>query len=85
MATTSMSLSPHWDAFIKEQVASGRYGAASEVMREALRMMETRERKLAALRALVDEAEADVEAGRLVPLPTIDELMDEALAARRAG
>lgn len=85
MATTSMSLSPHWDAFIKEQVASGRYGSASEVMREALRMMETRERKLAALRALVDEAEADVEAGRLVPLPTIDELMDEALAARRAG
>ena len=40
MATTSMSLGPHWEAFIQKEIASGRYGTASEVVRDALRDME---------------------------------------------
>ncbi|WDE03468.1 type II toxin-antitoxin system ParD family antitoxin [Thalassomonas viridans] len=51
MATTSLSLGKHWEAFIKNEIASGRYGSASEVVRDALRTMEERKIKLAALKA----------------------------------
>ena len=53
MATTSMTLGPHFEDFIKRQIASGRYKNASEVVREGLRTLETREQKLEALRAAI--------------------------------
>lgn len=37
---TSISLDPHFQAFIESQVATGRYATASEVVRDALRRME---------------------------------------------
>ena len=42
MATTSLSLGEHWEVFIKNEISSGRYGSASEVVRDALRAMEER-------------------------------------------
>jgi antitoxin ParD1/3/4 len=63
MATTSMSLSRHWQDFIQTQIDSGRYASASEVLRESLRLMELREQKLAALRAHVAEGLAQIERG----------------------
>ncbi|SDW96811.1 putative addiction module antidote protein, CC2985 family [Thiocapsa roseopersicina] len=39
MATTSLSLGEHWEVFIKNEIATGRYGSASEVVRDALRHM----------------------------------------------
>lgn len=53
MATTSMSLGPHFEGFIKKQIASGRYKNASEVVRDGLRTLETREEKLEALKAAI--------------------------------
>lgn len=50
---TSVSLGTHFDDFIAKQVANGRYGSASEVMRAALRKLENDERKVEALRALI--------------------------------
>lgn len=50
MATTSFSLGEHWDAFIRKEVATGRYGSASEVVRAALRVLEAQEQRLEALR-----------------------------------
>ena len=55
MATTSLSLGPHWEAFIREQVASGRYGSASEVVRDALRTLENKRTQLEALRTHLAE------------------------------
>lgn len=50
----NFSLPSAMEAFIRKQVKSGRYGNASEVVREGLRLlmdeMQTREKKLEALR-----------------------------------
>lgn len=51
---TSFVLGEHFDGFIVKEVASGRYGSASDVMRAALRLLETEEEKLTALRAAID-------------------------------
>ena len=77
MATTSLSLGEHWESFIKKQIANGRYGSASEVVRDALRDMEIRETKLAALRAHLAEGVAQADAGQFVDDFSIEELIDE--------
>ena len=50
MATTSLSLGNHWEAFIKAEIKSGRYSSASEVVRAALRELQDRGKRLEALR-----------------------------------
>lgn len=54
---TSMSLGEHFDGFIAEQIKSGRYGSASEVVRAGLRLLEDSEYKLETLRNLLSEGE----------------------------
>lgn len=66
MATTSLSLGDHWEVFIKNEIASGRYGSASEVVRDALRNLEERKAKLAALRGHLAEGAAQAERGEFV-------------------
>ena len=44
---TSVTLGDHFDNFVAEQVQSGRYGSASEVIRAGLRKLEDEEQKLA--------------------------------------
>jgi antitoxin ParD1/3/4 len=58
MPTLNVSLTPEFADFIEDAVASGSYVSASEVVRDALRMMrqeqESEEMKLALLRKAVD-------------------------------
>lgn len=60
MATknTSIQLTDHWQSFIAAQVESGRFGSASEVVREGLRLAEERQKRIDRLNALIDEGEA---------------------------
>ena len=54
---TSISLGSHFENFINSSVASGKYSYASEVVRSALRLLESEEKKLKDLRAALIEGE----------------------------
>ncbi len=72
---SSYTLGVHFEGFIQGQLASGRYNNASEVVRDALRLMEERERKLMALDTALAQGLEDIEAGRVTPADTVfDEL-----------
>ena len=68
MPTRNVVLTPHQARLIKRLVASGRYQNASEVLREGLRLVESREAEAAArLEALREAARVgldDIEDGR---------------------
>jgi antitoxin ParD1/3/4 len=49
----NVSLGPRWEGFVTDIVEQGRYGSASEVVREGLRLVEEREAKLHALRETI--------------------------------
>jgi antitoxin ParD1/3/4 len=61
---TSVTLGDHFANFIDNQVAHGRYGSASDVVRAGLRLLEAEEVKLAALRFALIEGE---ESGAAAP------------------
>ncbi|MFQ5644015.1 MAG: type II toxin-antitoxin system ParD family antitoxin [Thiogranum sp.] len=77
MATTSLSLGEHWEAFIKNEISSGRYGSASEVVRDALRSMEERKSKLEALRHHLAQGAEQAKAGEFVDGFTMDALIND--------
>jgi antitoxin ParD1/3/4 len=46
----NVSIGERWERFVESALKTGRYGSASEVVREGLRLVEEREAKLQALR-----------------------------------
>ena len=76
MASTSLTLGEHWEVFIKNEISSGRYGSASEVVRDALRNLEERKAKLDALRTHLGEGAAQAQAGEFVNQPLGDMLSE---------
>jgi antitoxin ParD1/3/4 len=77
VATTSLSLGEHWEAFIKNEIASGRYGSASEVVRDALRTLEERKSKLDALRAHLAQGAIQADKDDVVENFSMDALIQE--------
>jgi antitoxin ParD1/3/4 len=56
---SSYVIGEHFEAFIREQIAQGRYASASEVIRDGLRVLEDQQKyratKLDVLRAEIDK------------------------------
>lgn len=69
--------------FIKNEVSSGRYGSASEVVRDALRAMEERKSKLDALRAHLSQGATQAENGVFIDDFSLDSLINDLDAASR--
>ncbi len=76
----NVSIGERWEGFVDAVLKSGRYGSASEVVREGLRLVEEREARLQALRQTLA---ASIAAGGAY---TDDEVSDaiEAEAAKLA-
>jgi antitoxin ParD1/3/4 len=55
----NVSIGERWEGFVEAAVKSGRYGSASEVVREGLRLVEEREARLRALRNTLNESIAE--------------------------
>jgi antitoxin ParD1/3/4 len=55
---TSITLGEHFESFITNQLKSGRFSSASEVVRAGLRLLEEEETKLVTLRKMLDEGES---------------------------
>jgi antitoxin ParD1/3/4 len=65
----NISLTPQLEDLVKKKVDSGLYGSASEVMREALRLLEERDRLQAMrLEELRAEIKKGIESGESTPL-----------------
>lgn len=55
MKNTSVALGDYFDRFVQDQLTSGRYKNASEVIRAGLRLLEYEEDKVKALRTAIQE------------------------------
>lgn len=79
----NVSLTPQLESFVKQKVAAGMYNSVSEVMREALRLLEERDAlksvKMEALRRDVHEGLSELDRGEGSPLD-----MDAVKARARA-
>jgi antitoxin ParD1/3/4 len=83
---SSYALGPRFEHLVKELVASGRYNNASEVVRDGLRLIEEREKRLAALDAALMRGLADAEAGRVMSIEEVRaKLRDRASGARNGA
>ena len=75
--TMNVNLSPQLEAMVKAKVASGLYTSASEVVREALRLMEQQDQ----LRAVkLQQLRSDIQEGLSSGEPTpwnVEEIMQE--------
>ncbi|MGA2772188.1 MAG: type II toxin-antitoxin system ParD family antitoxin [Bryobacteraceae bacterium] len=87
--TVNVSLTPELDAFLQSRVRSGGYQTTSEVVREALRLLQHQEKRrdasLRELRAKLKRGAAQAERGELLDGDTVfDELRGLIEERRRA-
>lgn len=79
----NVSLTPHFDEFVQNMVKSGHYHSASEVIREALRLLEEQKAlKKAHIEYMRGELQKGVDSGASTEWNTDDFL---AKARKRAG
>ena len=85
---SSVNLGEQLEAFITDAVKNGRYGSRSEVLREGVRLVQEREKRLEELDAALLKGIADGDAGRVTDAEIVfDRLIRkyEAMAAKSAA
>lgn len=87
--TVNVSLTPELDAFLQNRVKSGRYQTTSEVVREALRLLERQEREreeaLYQLKAKLEKGAAQAERGELLDGDEVFDELREMIEERRCA
>jgi antitoxin ParD1/3/4 len=86
-STVNISITPELDAFLQGRVQSGRYQSTSEVVREALRLLERQEQErdeaFAQLKAKLQRGAAEAERGELLDGDQVFEELREMIEERR--
>ncbi|MGK6315298.1 type II toxin-antitoxin system ParD family antitoxin [Neorhizobium sp. DT-125] len=67
----SANLGKHLEDYVDELVNTGRYETRDDVLREGLRLLQIKERRLAELDAALARGLADAEAGRVKPIEEV--------------
>jgi len=65
---SSANLGQKLETYVDDLVKTGRYNSRSEVLREGVRLVEEREKRLAVLDAAISRGLDDAQAGRVKPL-----------------
>ncbi|KIC35904.1 CopG family transcriptional regulator [Ruegeria sp. ANG-R] len=78
MASTSLTLGPHWERFIKSELESGRYTSASEVIRAGLRELEDKSKSLEVLRKHLAQGADQAAKGVFAPDWSVSDILDRA-------
>ena len=85
--TVNISITPELDAFLQARVQSGRYQTTSEVVREALRLLERqeaeRDQAVQQLRARLEQGAAEASRGELLDGDAVFEELREMIEERR--
>ena len=85
--TVNVSLTPELAAFLQGRIATGRYQTASEVVREALRMLERHEidheHAVQELKMKLNHGAAQAERGELLDGENVFEELRELIEERR--
>jgi len=72
----NVSVGERWEGYVEALLKTGRYGSASEIVREGLRLVEERESKLNALRETID---ASIAEGGEHTLQEVEEFLDKTI------
>lgn len=85
--TVNVSLKPELEDFLHSRVASGRDQTTSEVVREALRLLERQEREqaLQQLKTKLERGAAEAERGELLEGDDVFEELREMIEERRSA
>lgn len=85
--TVNVSITPELDSFLQSRVKSGRYQTTSEVVREALRLLERqeqeREETLKQLKAKLDRGAGQAERGEVIDGDEVFDELREMIQERR--
>ena len=84
--TVNISLTPKLDAFLQSRVKSGRYQTTSEVVREAIRLLQRQEKEqegFQRLKAKLQSGAAQAERGELLDGDEVFEELRELIDERR--
>ena len=85
--TMHVNFSPEMEGFIKTKVASGFYGNATEVIRDAIRRMQAEESRVAAWQAAVKQGADQLDRGEGVAYTpeALRDITQSAIGAMHSG
>lgn len=85
--TMHINLSPEMEGFIRRKVASGFYGNATEVIRDAVRRMQAEESRVAAWEAAIRQGDEQLDRGEGVAYgaESLKDITRDAIGAMHTG